>query len=43
MPNVISETWRAVCGENRTHGSEGARDGQPSCATLQQDVVELSV
>ena len=27
---------RAVCGESRTHGSEGALRGQPLTATLQQ-------
>ena len=27
--------WRAVCGESRTHGSEGAVKGRPFTATLQ--------
>ncbi len=33
---IMSLIWRAVCGESRKHGSEGARDGRPSCATLQE-------
>ena len=32
----MSLIWRAVCGESRKHGSEGARDGRPSCATLHE-------
>ena len=32
---VVILTWRAVCGENRTHGSVRAVEGRPSTATLQ--------
>ena len=28
--------WRAVCGESRMHGSEGAEESRGPSATLQQ-------
>ena len=36
MLKVISKTWRAVCGESRTHGSVRAVEGRPSTATLHE-------
>ena len=32
---LLSMFWKAVCGESRTHGLEGAEEGRPSSATLQ--------
>ena len=32
----LSMVWRAVCGESRTHGSEGAEESRDHSATLQQ-------
>ena len=31
---IATLNWKAVCGESRTHGLEGAVEGRPSTATL---------
>ena len=36
---LLSMFWKAVCGESRTHGLEGAEEGRPSSATLLSESV----